>query len=138
MSMRIGELARVTGESVKTLRFWTEAGLLRAARGDNRYRYYPEGSERRATTIRRIQRLGFSLAEIRSMLALRERGVEPCDSVRRSLRRHLDEARRRRLELERLEAELEARLAWASEHAGDDCDDADAVCVILEEHAASP
>ena len=131
MSMRIGELARTTGESVKTLRFWTEAGLLPARRGENLYRYYHDGCARRAATIRRIQDLGFTLAEIRDILALRQRGLRPCDDVKRRLEGHLRATRRRRAELERLERELQDRLAWADAHPDEACDDADAVCAIL-------
>lgn len=131
MSMRIGDLARATGESVKTLRFWTEAGLLPARRGENLYRYYEVGCARRAATIRRIQDLGFTLAEIRDILALRERGLRPCQDVRRRLEAHLRATRQRRAELERLEGELRERLAWAEAHRDEPCDDPDGLCAIL-------
>lgn len=132
MSMRIGELARATGESVKTLRFWTEAGLLPAWRGDNLYRYYGDGCVRRAATIRRIQDLGFTLAEIRGILELRECGLRPCEDVRARLEHHLRATLRRRAELERLEVELKERLAWADAHPDEACDDPDGVCAILD------
>jgi len=131
MSMRIGELALASGESVKTLRFWTDAGLLPAERGENGYRYYGDGSTRRAATIRRIQDLGFTLAEIRDILALRERGLRPCQDVRERLERHLRATRRRRAELDRLEHELQGRLAWADAHPDEACEDPDTVCAIL-------
>lgn len=131
MSMRIGELARTTGESVKTLRFWTEHGLLPAHRGENRYRYYEDGAERLAGTIRRIQALGFTLAEVRDILALRELGLRPCQDVHQRLEQHLRATRRRRAELEQLEQELTARLAWSRSHPDDECDDPDAVCTLL-------
>lgn len=134
MTMRIGELARATGESVKTLRFWTEAGLLSASRGHNRYRYYGRGSARRATAIRRIENLGFTLAEIRELLSVREEGVPPCGDVRLRLQERLADTRRRRAELRELERELEAHLAWARAHLDDDCSDVDGICVILDQH----
>lgn len=128
---RIGELARRTGEGVKTLRFWTDAGLLPAARGANRYRYYPPGAERRVAAVRRFQRLGFSLAEIREILELRERGTRPCRQVRERLERHLASTRQRLAELSTLEDALEERLAWADAHRQERCEDAAAVCVIV-------
>jgi len=128
---RIGALARATGESVKTLRFWTDEGLLPARQGENRYRYYPAGTERRVAAVRRFQGLGFSLAEIREILVLREHGVRPCGEVRERLERHLAATRRRLAELAALHDELQERLTWADEHAGAACDDADAVCVIV-------
>ncbi|MEJ2287059.1 MAG: MerR family transcriptional regulator [Deinococcales bacterium] len=128
---RIGELARFTGESVKTLRFWTNEGLLPVERGENRYRYYPLGTERRVAAVRRFQGLGFSLAEVGEILALRERGVRPCGEVRERLERHLVSTRRRVAELAALEAALVESLAWADDHLGEACEDAAAVCVIV-------
>ena len=61
--MRIGELASRTGESVKTLRYWSERGLLETARGDNGYRLYAEASLSRVSFIRSAQRLGFTVIE---------------------------------------------------------------------------
>ena len=129
---RIGELARVTGESVKTLRYWADAGILPAERGHNRYRYFPAGAERRVAAVRRFQRLGFSLGEIGEILALRKRGARPCGDVRERLERHLASTRRRLAELEALEDALVERLAWADAHAEEACDAAAAVCVIVE------
>ena len=67
----IGELAGLTGESVKTLRFWADVGILPVVRGENRYRYFPAGAERRVAAVRRFQGLGFSLGEVAEFLALR-------------------------------------------------------------------
>jgi hypothetical protein len=43
MQLSIGDLANVTGETVKTLRYWTDQGLLDTERGENNYRYYSLG-----------------------------------------------------------------------------------------------
>ena len=129
--MRIGELARRTGESVKTLRFWTDQGLIPVQRGDNRYRYYDESTERLIGTIRRMQALGFSLAEIHDILGLRERGIRPCADVRQRLEQHLLATRRRLAELDQLERELAARLAWGRLHSDDPCEDPEAVCTVF-------
>lgn len=128
---RIGELARRTGESVKTLRFWTDEGLLPVERGKNRYRYYPAGSERRVAAVRRFQGLGFSLAEIGEILSVRERGLRPCGEVRERLERHLLSTRRHLAQLVALEEALRERLAWADEHPDEPCEDPDNVCVIV-------
>ena len=132
MRYRIGELARLTGESVKTLRYWADEGILPAERGHNRYRYFRAGAERRVAAVRRFQRLGFSLGEVGEILGLRERGARPCGVVRDRLERHLASTRRRLAELAALEDALEERLAWADAHAGEACGDAAAVCVIVE------
>ncbi|WP_417434787.1 MerR family transcriptional regulator [Hoeflea sp.] len=62
--MQIGELARISGVSRDTLRFYEKRGLIRPLRGSNGYRSYPEQTGMIVTYIRMAQRLGFTLAEI--------------------------------------------------------------------------
>ncbi|GFM63209.1 MerR family transcriptional regulator [Pseudomonas cichorii] len=65
-AMSIGELARETGASVRSIRHYDENGLLKSMRADNGYRTFPAIA---VTQVRQIQRMiatGFSLAEIRS------------------------------------------------------------------------
>ena len=111
--LRIGELAAATGETVKTIRFWEEQGLLEADRSETGYRYFGDRMVERSRFIRRAQALGFTHAEIREILELREEGRQPCKEVREQLRGHLDAIRSRLGELQRMESELEARLRWA-------------------------
>ncbi|AHF66674.1 MerR family transcriptional regulator [Pseudomonas cichorii] len=64
--MSIGELARETGASVRSIRHYDEHGLLKSMRANNGYRTFPAIA---VTQVRQIQRMiatGFSLAEIRS------------------------------------------------------------------------
>jgi DNA-binding transcriptional MerR regulator len=70
--MRIGEVARRTGLTVHTLRFYERKGLLpRAARGTSNYRDFPAKSIERLTFIREAQRLGFTLSEVREFVDTR-------------------------------------------------------------------
>ncbi len=67
--LTIGELARRAGATPSMLRFYEREGLLGAARRSPAgYRLYPAASERQVLFIRRAQRLGFSLADIRALL----------------------------------------------------------------------
>lgn len=128
LMMRIGELATATGESVKTLRYWEGEDLLIAERAASRYRHFDPGSVARVAFIREAQALGFTLAEIRSILGLRDEGVRPCEEVRQQLREHLTTVRERLEQLATLEAELGARLSWAERHPEPDCEEG---CVYL-------
>ncbi len=67
--LRIGQLARATGESNATIRFWTKEGLLRVAdtTKGNYQLYKPEMIERVAK-IRHRQSQRFTLAEIKTKL----------------------------------------------------------------------
>jgi DNA-binding transcriptional MerR regulator len=121
MYLSIGQLAKRTGERVKTLRYWTDLGLLDAERANNGYRLFRAGMAERVTFVRSSQALGFSLQEIKSILNLREAGTRPCEHVRRNLRNHLEQVRTRTKELKTLEHELEARLNWAEANLTPDC-----------------
>jgi DNA-binding transcriptional MerR regulator len=62
--MRIGELAAATGLTREALRFYESRGLLRARRGRNGYRDYPQQAIELVNYIRLGQSLGFTLAEV--------------------------------------------------------------------------
>lgn len=131
----IGQLARRTRESVKTLRYWTDLGLLAAERGANGYRYYGAGAAERAQFIRGAQALGLTLREIGDVLAAREHEHPPCQEAREVLVRHLRDVRERLAQWTRLEAELAERLAWAEAHPRPACEGEG--CVYLTDTPAA-
>ena len=122
MNLTIGQLADDTHETVKTLRYWTNLGLLDAQRGENGYRYYCTETVNRVAFIRSTQALGFTLRAIQSILALRDEGVQPCQEVRDELTEHLRAVRSRITELQHLETALASRLAWAEAHPNPACE----------------
>lgn len=70
-SYAIGQLARAAGVGIDTVRYYERSGLLEPAqRLASGYRRYGETELRRLHFIRRAQRLGFSLAEIKDLLAI--------------------------------------------------------------------
>lgn len=107
--MRIGELANELGLNPKTIRYYEGIGLLpepeRTASG---YRDYDEHAADLLTFIKTAQRLGITLDEIGEILALRERGEQPCGYVREVLRRQVIEIDERIVELGQLRRELVA------------------------------
>ena len=129
MSLRIGEVAQLTGTTPRTIRYYEELGLLAPAsdREPGAHRVYEDADVEHLREVLRLRRvLGLSLDELRdlsaeeSARAARKRewdaGVE--DPVRR--RQILEEAaryadlqldllRRRREELDELERELVAK-----------------------------
>ncbi len=71
-TLRIGEVARRTGVSVETVRYYEREGILEPpARRPSGYRTYPEEAVRRIRFVKRAQQLGFSLKAIAELLALR-------------------------------------------------------------------
>ena len=71
--MTIGLLAKAAGVNVETIRFYQRIGLIRApAKPPRGVRRYADGDAARLRFIRRAQELGFTLAEIRQLLALED------------------------------------------------------------------
>ena len=81
--MRIGKLAEATGATTATLRYYEDEGLLPPAeRSPAGYRDYAADTIARVGFIRRGQAAGFSLAQIRQILDIRDSGHAPCTHVR--------------------------------------------------------
>ena len=75
--MLIGELAKRTGVSRDTLRFYGRLGLLAGASGrasSNNYRRYDEAMVERVLLVRQAKLLGFTLKEIARLVADWESG----------------------------------------------------------------
>ena len=87
--VRIGETARRSGFTVKTLRYYDLHGLLPpAARGTNGYRLYDAADLHRLEFIRQAKTLGLALREIRPLV---EAARAHDAATRPRLRRVLDE-----------------------------------------------
>ncbi|MHB9096060.1 MAG: MerR family transcriptional regulator, partial [Eubacteriales bacterium] len=68
MVLKIGELAKRVGVNPKTIRFYEDIGLITSTRAPNGYRIYNFQDESNLLFIRRAQKLGLSLQEIRSII----------------------------------------------------------------------
>ena len=82
-ALTIGQAARSAGVGVETVRFYERQGLLQEPpRRDSGYRQYPEDVVARLRFIRRAKELGFSLKEIKDLLALRVDPETTCVEVK--------------------------------------------------------
>ena len=106
--LTIGELARKTGASVRSIRHYDEHGLLTSVRASNGYRAFPVAA---LTQVRQIQRMiatGFSLADIRSFpdcMRMIE-GAGSCPETSDAQRKRLASIERQIQDLERRRARL--------------------------------
>jgi len=79
----IGKVASRSAVTADAIRFYERKGLLRPARKTAAgYRLYDDGALRRLRFIKQAQACGFSLGEIRELLALRRAGGSCCRDVR--------------------------------------------------------
>jgi DNA-binding transcriptional MerR regulator len=108
------DVARATGVSTDTLRHYERKGLLPSvARTEAGYRRYSAATVERVLLIQRALVVGFSLADLKRVLGVRDRGGSPCQSVRALVGERLDGLNQRIEELLTLRDELRLLLtAW--------------------------
>lgn len=113
-SVRIGVLADGAGVGTKTVRYYESVGLLDPpTRTPSGYREYDDAAAERLRFIRDAQASGLTLAEIKSVLELKDAGARSCDHTLALLDRHLAEVDD---QIERLQA-ARATLAELAERA---------------------
>jgi MerR family mercuric resistance operon transcriptional regulator len=132
-ALTIARAAEAAAVGVETVRYYERRGLVpQPDRVSGAYRHYSRRHVDRIRFIKRAQELGFSLAEIESLLAL-EDGTQRSE-VRRIAETRLAEIRARLADLQRMESAL-AHLLERCRHGGT------ARCPIIEalaSHDASP
>jgi Cu(I)-responsive transcriptional regulator len=108
-TISIGAVAKRTGCTVPTVRYYEDIGLLSpAARTDAGQRQYGESTLRRLTFIRRCRDFGFSIEQVRELVGLVDQPDRPCLEVRSIAAVHLAEVRRKLDQLKALEDSLNA------------------------------
>ena len=110
-SMNIGQLAKLAGVGIDTIRYYEKEAVLpkprRLGPGAG-YRRYTEADVARLEFIRRAKALGFTLAEITELLALSSNAQADMSNLNAAVRQHLQTVKTKLTELERIRAGLEA------------------------------
>ncbi|MBW1686243.1 MAG: heavy metal-responsive transcriptional regulator [Deltaproteobacteria bacterium] len=103
----IGQLARKAGVGVETIRFYERERLLtKPARSRSGYRRFGQDAVAGLAFIRRAKNLGFSLAEIRELLALRADPSKDCSAVDRRVQAKISQIEEKVRELQRMKRAL--------------------------------
>ena len=85
----IGDLARVSGVKVVTIRYYEQIGLMpRPHRTRGNYRSYGKDSNDRLRFIRRCRAFGFTLNQVRQLLHLASDKTKTCEEVRQIAAEH--------------------------------------------------
>lgn len=114
--LRVGDLARLTGKSVRAIRLYEEIGLLRpATRSSGGFRLYDASAVERIRWIELLHGLGFSLQEMRELRASwwgSGFGPEAMEALRALFERKLEETRAAIQRHRQLERELKDGLTY--------------------------
>lgn len=113
--MKIGELARKTGLSVATLRFYEMEGLIDSERGaSSNYRDFPESSVERVRQLKNFRAIHLSLPEMKKMLDWARTPSTSCRETWELVQHHLHRVVEQRERLQELEVELTRLLSICS------------------------
>lgn len=105
--LKIGTLAKRTGTNAPTIRYYEEIGLLRSAdRQAGGQRVYGDADVKRLTFIRRCREFGFSIDQVRSLVALVQDPTLSCVHARDLAQEHLTAVRAKLAELKALERSI--------------------------------
>lgn len=121
--MKIGELAQRAGVGVDTVRYYEREGLLpKAPRLASGYRVYDQNDVRRLRFVRRAKALGFTLPEIRELLALSSHRDDDMAAMKAAAIDKLTDVHAKLAELNRIREGLEALVASCPGHGAlDEC-----------------
>ncbi len=110
--MTIGELSKRTGCIIETIRYYERIGVMPAPpRTAGGHRIYDRDHLKRLNFVRRARALGFTLDQVRGLLALADERETSCAEVEKLARAHLDQVRARIDDLGRMEAVLDEMVA---------------------------
>ncbi|QSP95428.1 MerR family DNA-binding protein [Marinobacter salinisoli] len=130
--MKVREIANAAEVSADTVRFYTREGLLNPQRNpDNNYQLFDAEDLRRLRFARKARQLGFSLPEIRDIMAQADDHHSPCPMVRNVFEQRLTEVERQIDELQQLRDRMRTALrAWQAMPDGNP--DGHTICRLIE------
>lgn len=110
-----GDVARQASVHVETLRYYERRGLLpKPPRSIGNYRLYPAATLRRVQFVKRAQELGFSLREVKELLALRATPGAKAKDVRDKATTKIADIRSKMRSLRAMEKALTTLVAGCS------------------------
>ena len=118
----IGVLSKRTGCNIETIRYYVRAGLLPTpGRSPGGYRLYGTDHLKRLAFVRRARALGFSIDEVRALLALADHRRRPCAEARGLAATHLEGVRAKIASLKEMERVLRETVSRCGSGKGAHC-----------------
>ena len=122
--LRIGEMAKISGFSVKTIRFYCDQGLLLTARSEGGYRIFSLESLAELEIIRALRSMDVPIGELARILEVRRAGVCNCSVLKDSIATKLLSIDSRIQELQMMKSELARLLSSWQDCGGAKAEDA--------------
>lgn len=119
--MNIGEAAKQSGLSTKTIRYYEDVKLITPMRRANGYRDYGEQDVHKLRFLQRARNLGFPLTTCRKLLSLYENRDRASADVKKLATMHLEEIDIKIAELQDLRATLNALIVACHGDERPDC-----------------
>lgn len=121
-NLSIGALAEKTDVHLETIRYYERIGLMPAApRSQSNHRLYGMMHVKRLAFIRRSRELGFTLDQVRALLALTEKHNRSCAEAKQLGLRHLTEIHTKLADLKRMERVLKHMVEQCADGSLPDC-----------------
>ena len=134
--MTRGAIATRTGVNIETVRYYEKIGLLPPPpRSEGGHRIYGEDLLKRLTFIRRSRELGFTIEEVRSLLALVDGGDYTCAEVKAITLDHLETVRSKIADLRTIEKVLKDMVSRCE---GDEVPECPVIDALFDERASVP
>ncbi len=106
-ALKRGNLAKMAGVNIETIRYYEKQGILpEPDRSPSGYRQYGEETVNQIRFVKRAQKLGFSLSEIKQLLKLSEGEITDCDEVKDIALKKLEAIREKIINLQKLDSIL--------------------------------
>lgn len=122
MKLKIGELAKLVGCQVVTIRFYEKEGLLRKPeRTESNYRLYDDKDIERLRFIMHCRRHNVKLSEIRDLLAFKDNPRTDCSWINTLVEKHISSVTQQIESLTNLKEDLEKLLHQCSGGKKDGC-----------------
>lgn len=126
-SYTISQLARAAGIPTSTLRYYERVALVQPlGRAGNNYRVYGEDTLQRLRFIRAAQATGFTLDDVRLLLALQDGDMALCKDVQPLIASRLEDVSQRLAAMQHLQQILQAMLATCQTQ------DQEAMCHLID------
>lgn len=134
--MKVLELAKRLGVTAETVRFYTRIGVLNPIKNQtNGYREYSDKDYRRLRFVLSARQLGFSVEDIKEILAHSDKKKSPCPTVRRLIDQRLYEIDQRFRETLQLRERMQRAMSeWSQKP--DKAPTGHMICHLIEEFTA--